>query len=78
MLRCDYPKPIPQPDYLEVGDTLPAPLLGEGYYYVTAVTCQGETRYGRQAIDGQLSGRDPALLPACVEATPEVAGFGCR
>ena len=70
-LRCDYPTPIPQAgDYLEVADTLPEPAAGEGYYYVTAVTHMGETRYGRKAEGGQLSGRDPALLPGCVETLP--------
>ena len=65
-LRCDYPEPIPQPgDYLEVNDYLPDPPLAEGYYYVTAATYLGETRYGRQANAGQLSGRDPVMLPGC-------------
>ena len=35
--------------------------------YVTAVTHQGETRYGRQSSGGVLSGRDPAVLPSCLE-----------
>ena len=54
-------------DYLTVADTLPTPSPGQGYYYVTAATFQGETRYGRKAEGGQLSGRDPAVLPGCVE-----------
>ena len=67
-LRCNYPAPIPQAgDYLQVNDTLPEPALGHGYYYVTAVTHMGETRYGRKSTGGQLSGRDPVLLPGCIE-----------
>ena len=69
-LRCQYPAPIPEPgDHLEVPDTLPDPAVGEGYYYVTAVT-HLETRYGRRSEDGQLSGRDPSRLPSCVEGVP--------
>jgi hypothetical protein len=53
---------------IAVEDTLPALELGEGRYYVTAVTYQGQTRHGRKrSIDGALTGRDPALLPGCSE-----------
>jgi len=70
-LRCNYPVGIPEPgDSLEVADSLPDPPPGTGYYYVTAVSYQGQTRYGRQAQTGELSGRDPALLPACIESAP--------
>ena len=66
-LQCAYPAAAPASgDSLSVTDTLPTPPAGEGYYYVTAVTYQGETRYGRQNIGGVLSGRDPASLPACL------------
>jgi hypothetical protein len=65
-LACDYPAEAPAVgDYLEVADPLPAPSLGTGRYYITAATHQGQTRYGRKTTNGQLSGRDPALLPAC-------------
>ena len=66
-LQCDYPASPPQAgDYLTVADTLPNPTAGTGRYYVTAVTHQGQTRYGRKASGGRLSGRDPAVLPGCV------------
>ena len=34
--------------------------------YVTAATHQGQTRYGRKNLGG-LSGRDPGVLPGCVQ-----------
>ncbi len=55
-------------DYVTVADPLPDPAPGQGCYYVTAVTYQGQTRYGRKSMGGVLSGRDPVVLPACVEA----------
>jgi len=65
-MQCDYPAVMPDAgDYLTVPDTLPTPAPGQGYYYVTAVTYQGQTRYGRKASAGVLSGRDPAVLPEC-------------
>jgi hypothetical protein len=68
-LRCNYPATIPQPgDYLEAG-IVPDPPSRQGYYYVTAATYQGETRYGRKRENGVLSGRDPAGLPPCALAT---------
>lgn len=67
-LQCNYPASPPQVgDYLTVADTLPNPAAGTGRYYVTAATYQGQTRYGRKASGGRLSGRDPALLPNCVQ-----------
>jgi hypothetical protein len=66
-LACDYPAAAPHVgDYLAVADTVPTPAPGQGVYYVTAATYQGATRYGRKTTAGQLSGRDPAVLPACV------------
>ena len=50
---------------LEGSDT--AVYLAHLYYYVTAVTYQGERRYGRTRDATGLHGRDPALLPGCVE-----------
>jgi len=65
-LQCGYPAAPPDAgDFLAVEDTLPTPAPGSGYYYVTAVNYQGQTRYGRKSIGGILSGRDPAVLPAC-------------
>jgi hypothetical protein len=65
-LECDYPASPPAVgDYLSVADPLPAPTSGTGRYYITAATYQGATRYGRKTTAGQMSGRDPALLPAC-------------
>ena len=66
-LQCAYPLTAPHVgDYLTIADPLPDPTPGSGRYYITAATYQGQTRYGRKATNGQLSGRDPALLPACV------------
>ena len=56
-------------DFLTVADTVPAPAPGQGVYYVTAATYQGATRYGRKTTAGHLSGRDPAVLPACTADT---------
>ncbi len=65
-LQCDYPAGPPAlGDYLEVADTVPTPASGQGVYYVTAVTHQGQTRYGRKANGGVLRGRDSALLGVC-------------
>ncbi len=65
-LQCHYPdSPPTRGDYLTVADTLPTPQPGHGYYYVTAATYQGQTRYGRKTTNRTLSGRDPAQLPAC-------------
>jgi hypothetical protein len=65
-LACDYPTSPPSVgDYLSVSDSVPTPPIGQGIYYVTAATYQGATRYGRQTINGQLTGRDPASLPVC-------------
>ncbi len=67
-LQCNYPGSPPHVgDYLTVIDPLPNPSAGHGYYYVTAATYQGQTRYGRKASGGRLSGRDPAALRACVQ-----------
>jgi hypothetical protein len=65
-LQCNYP-PLPSSvgDYLSFADPLPDPAPGQGRYYVTAVTHEGQRRFGRQAMNGVLSGRNPATLPAC-------------
>jgi hypothetical protein len=65
-LQCGYPASPPSVgDYLTVADPLPNPAPGSGRYYVTAVSYQGQRRYGRQRVRGVLSGRDPRLLPMC-------------
>jgi len=65
-LRCGYPViPPAAGDYLTVADSLTSPAEGQGFYYVTAVNSEGRTRWGRQSIDGALSGRDPDALPGC-------------
>ncbi len=65
-LECEYPTTIPSVgDYLTVADPLPNPGPGQGRYYVTAVSYQGQRRFGRKARGGVLSGRDPAVLPIC-------------
>ena len=67
-LTCGFPASPPVAgDYIEVTDSLPDPEPGTGRYYVTAVTYQGQTRYGRKSGGGVLSGRDPAILPDCSE-----------
>ena len=69
-LACNYPAAAPHVgDYLNVADTVPTPSPGQGVYYVTSTTYQGTTRYGRKTTTGHLSGRDPALLPACSPST---------
>lgn len=64
-LQCSYPAAPPSAgDYL----TFPAsgtPTPGHALYYLTSVTYQGQTRAGRQALDGTLHGRDASRLPAC-------------
>jgi hypothetical protein len=65
-LACDYPPAPPHVgDYLSVADTVPTPAAGQGVYYITSATYQGATRYGHKTTAGHLSGRDPAVLPAC-------------
>jgi len=65
-LQRDYPASPPHVgDYLIVADSVPTPAPGQGVYYVTAATYQGQTRYGRKTTAGHLSGRDPAALPGC-------------
>jgi hypothetical protein len=38
----------------------------QGVYYVTAATYQDATRFGRKAMGGHLTGRDPTLLLGCI------------
>ena len=65
-LQCGFPATMPGVgDYLTVADPLADPAPSAGRYYVTSVTHQGQTRYGRKNTGGTLSGRDPGVLPAC-------------
>jgi len=67
-LQCGYPATAPSVgDYLTVADPLPDPAPGQGRYYVTAVTYQGEKRYGRRSRGGVLASRIPAVLPSCAD-----------
>lgn len=67
---CHYPPTPPAVgDYLTVADTSPTPAPGRSNYIVTAVRNGTQRRYGRKRINGVMSGRDPALLPACPVAS---------
>ncbi len=67
-LQCGFPASPPSVgDYLSVADTLPPLKPGQGRYYVTSVSYQGQTRYGRRSNGGVLSGRDPAVLSGCAK-----------
>ena len=65
-LQCAYPDHQPAAgEYLTFPDAAPTPAPGNAVYYLTSVTYQGQTRAGRKALDGRLSGRDASRLPAC-------------
>jgi hypothetical protein len=56
----------PTPGQLvSVADTLPDPAVGQGRYYLVASQSEAERRLGRQYVNGTLSARLPAGLPAC-------------
>jgi hypothetical protein len=56
----------PRPgDLISIPDPLPTPALGEGSYVIVGVEHEGIRRFGRQNINGVLSGRNPALFPVC-------------
>ena len=66
-LQCGFPATSPSVgDYIEVPDSLPELEVGQGRYYVTAVSHQGQRRYGRKRLEGVLAGRDSLQLPDCV------------
>jgi hypothetical protein len=66
-MACGYPATPPAAgDFLSVLDTSPIPPRGQANYIVTAVTHGSERRYGRQLTGPTMTGRNPALLPACV------------
>lgn len=65
-LQCNYPDTQPQVgDYMSIATPVPTPAPGHANYVLTAVTYQGQTRAGRQAIDGTPHGRDASALPEC-------------
>lgn len=64
-LQCQYPTAPPRVgDYFALPD-LPQPAVGRANYLLTAVTFGGQTRAGRKAEGGRLSGRDASVLPEC-------------
>ncbi len=66
-LQCSYPPAPPSVgDYLQITAPIPTPAPGSANYVLTSVTYQGQTRAGRKASGGRLSGRDASRLPACV------------
>lgn len=77
-MACNYPGDHqPQAgEYFTVADTSPRPAPGHANYTVTAVSDGTQRRYGRQRIGNVMSGRDPALLPACAAATTAQATPG--
>ena len=63
-MQCHYPATPPSVgDFLTVADTSPQPVAGQANYIVTAVTNGTQRRYGRQRVNGVMSGRDPAVVP---------------
>jgi hypothetical protein len=68
-LRCRYPATPPRPgERLIVPDAPSDPAPGHCHDLVTAVQYGGQRRWGREAAGaGVLRGRDPSLLPECVE-----------
>ena len=67
-MSCSYPASPPAVgDFLTVMDTSPIPPLGQANYIVTAVTHETDRRYGRQLTGPTMTGRNPALLPACIQ-----------
>ncbi len=67
-LQCAYSSTPTNPgDYLTIDVPVPNPAPGEANYVLTSVTYQGQTRAGRKASGGRLTGRDASRLPACVQ-----------
>jgi hypothetical protein len=66
-VACAVPDPgPPQPgDFLSILDPLPNPPAGKGRYVIIGVEHAGLRRFGRQFINGILSGRDPSAFAVC-------------
>jgi hypothetical protein len=66
-IDCSVPDAgAPRPgDFLSILDPLPDPPVGRGGYVIIGVEHAGQRRFGRQNIDGVLSGRNPAAFSPC-------------
>lgn len=65
-LECGYPASPPGAgEQLTVPDPLPDPPSGTGRYYLTVVNYGDSRRSGRKQSGGELSGRNPDVLPVC-------------
>jgi len=64
-LACDVAPSAGPGDVVPVADPLPNPPLGQGRYYVAAVSSGPERRAGRRRTNGVLEGRLAASLPSC-------------
>jgi hypothetical protein len=67
LVSCDFPGGhIPSPgEYETITDPLGTPPIGQASYVIVGVESAGQRRFGRQFVDGLVSGRDPAQFPAC-------------
>ena len=73
-LQCSYPDHTPSAgEYLQITAPVPTPSPGHANYVLTSVTYQGQTRAGRRAESGKLSGRDASALPTCIVAPERTA-----
>jgi len=64
-LTCEAAtSPIPG-QLVTVPDTLPAPAIGEGRYYLVATQSGADRRLGRQYVNRAFSAREPTGLPIC-------------
>lgn len=64
-LTCEAAtNPVPG-QVVSVADTLPAPAVGEGRYYLVASKSEADRRLGRQYLNGAFTARQPASLPIC-------------
>ena len=64
-LACDVAASAGPGDVVTIADPLPNPPVGQGRYYVAAVTSGADRRAGRRTLNGGLVGRTTTGLPAC-------------
>jgi len=64
-LACNVAPGARPGDVVQVGDPLPNPAVGQGRYYLAAVTSGIERRAGRRLVNGVLQGRVASRLPSC-------------